>query len=170
MAGPLSEWVREGDRPGVAPQPLEALRGLLNTDDRFHGVDRLRGGPTELLEFRDAVRTYLTSGGTDALEVLAARHPLTVTLETGADGTSHSHLTPAPGVTGLAAEVAQLFAVICDAHTSGTWHRLKTCGNPGCQWVFYDASRNRSGRWCAMGECGDVIKARAYRERRRLNR
>ncbi len=167
MAGLLEAWVRQGEGPGVAPAPLEAVRGLLNTDDRFHGVDRLRGGPPDLREFRDAVRSYLTSGATATLEVLAARHPLTVRLERGADGTSHAHLTPTPGASGVAAEVARLFAVVCESHTAGTWDRLKTCGNTACQWVFYDASRNRSARWCAMGECGDVMKARAYRERRR---
>lgn len=167
VAGPLDVWVREGLGPGVAPQPLEVVRGLLNTDDRFHGVDRLADGPVELVAFRDAARTYLTAGDTGALEVLAARHPLTVTFGAGADGTSVARLTPAPGADELVAAVARLFAVVCEAHTAGTWHRLKTCSNPACQWVFYDASRNRSGRWCAMGECGDVIKARAYRQRLR---
>ncbi|WP_210767789.1 CGNR zinc finger domain-containing protein [Cellulomonas humilata] len=45
--------------------------------------------------------------------------------------------------------------------------RLKACANPDCQWVYYDGSRNRSGRWCSMTECGDVMKARAYRQRSR---
>lgn len=167
MTGLLEEWVRQGDGPGVAPPPLELLRGLLNTDDRFHGVDRLADGPVELVAFRDAVRAYLAEGRTDELGGLAARHPLTVALGPGPDGTPHARLAPAPGAHGIAAEVAGLLAVLCEAHRAGTWSRLKTCANPACRWVFYDASRNRSARWCAMGECGDVMKARAYRERRR---
>ncbi|UZN04201.1 CGNR zinc finger domain-containing protein [Cellulomonas sp. S1-8] len=171
MAGLLEAWVSDGGGPGVAPQPLEVVRGLLNTDDRYHGVDRLGDGPVELVTFRDAVRTYVTTGDTDALEVLAARYPLTVTLESNADGTSHPRLTPAPGTAdGLTSAVARLFVIMCETHSAGTWQRLKVCSNPECQWVFYDASRNRSGRWCAMGECGDVFKARAYRERRRVGR
>ena len=34
-------------------------------------------------------------------------------------------------------------------------------------WAFYDRSKNRSGRWCSMDSCGNVEKARAFRERNR---
>ncbi len=49
----------------------------------------------------------------------------------------------------------------------GSWQRLKACRNDACRWVFYDASKNRSGTWCTMSICGDKLKARAYRRRRR---
>ena len=49
----------------------------------------------------------------------------------------------------------------------GTWHRLKACPNPDCEWAFYDRSRNRSSRWCVMSECGNRAKARTFRERQR---
>ena len=74
---------------------------------------------------------------------------------------------PAPGADPVTAAAAGVLATVHAASADGTWERLKECANPGCRWVFYDTSRNRSGRWCAMGECGDVMKARAYRERRR---
>ena len=45
----LARWVREGEEPGVAPAGLERVRALLNTDDRFHGEDRLAGAPEELV-------------------------------------------------------------------------------------------------------------------------
>jgi len=48
----------------------------------------------------------------------------------------------------------------------GTWPRLKACANDTCQWAFYDISKNRSGRWCTMDACGNLMKARAYRRRR----
>ncbi len=47
----------------------------------------------------------------------------------------------------------------------GTWSRLKACRQ--CEWAFYDWSKNRSGRWCAMSVCGNRTKVRAYRARRR---
>ncbi|MEZ0449278.1 CGNR zinc finger domain-containing protein [Cellulomonas sp. ICMP 17802] len=74
-----------------------------------------------------------------------------------------AQLAPA-GADGL---VAGLLAEVHRAHTAGEWSRLKACANPDCQWIYYDASRNRSGRWCSMDECGDVMKARAYRRRSR---
>lgn len=46
--------------------------------------------------------------------------------------------------------------------------RIKACDNEHCRWAFYDGSRNRSRRWCDSSECGNVMKARAFRQRRRL--
>ena len=43
--------------------------------------------------------------------------------------------------------------------------RVKLCGN--CRWLFVDASRNGSRRWCSMDECGVHVKMRRYRASRR---
>ena len=48
-----------------------------------------------------------------------------------------------------------------------SWPRLKACPAEDCHWAFYDHSRNRSGTWCEMGECGNRAKARRFRERHR---
>lgn len=45
--------------------------------------------------------------------------------------------------------------------------RIKACANEHCRWAFYDDSRNRSRRWCCSSECGNVMKARAFRQRQR---
>jgi len=44
--------------------------------------------------------------------------------------------------------------------TSSQLARLKTC--PSCGWVFLDASKNGSRRWCSMAMCGSNAKARRY--------
>ena len=62
---------------------------------------------------------------------------------------------------------SQLLAIAFQSQIEGTWPRLKLCRNPDCRWAFYDSSRNRSGSWCRMGQCGNRLKNRAYRERRR---
>lgn len=46
--------------------------------------------------------------------------------------------------------------------------RLKQCRN--CRWLFLDASRNRSRRWCSMQHCGTAAKVRATRARRHASR
>jgi len=51
--------------------------------------------------------------------------------------------------------------------TSGDVGRVKECGGPGCNWLFYDRSRNRSRNWCDMSGCGNRAKARRYQARRR---
>jgi len=52
--------------------------------------------------------------------------------------------------------------------TSGDLGRLKLCA--GCHWLFLDASRNYSRRWCTMEVCGTHEKARRYVEKRAARR
>jgi predicted RNA-binding Zn ribbon-like protein len=52
--------------------------------------------------------------------------------------------------------------------TSGNLDRLKLCA--GCYWVFLDASRNHSRRWCTMEVCGTDEKKRRYVARRASRR
>ena len=59
--------------------------------------------------------------------------------------------------------------------TTGDLQRVKVCpGVPGqavpCAWLFYDATRSRTRRWCSMGDCGGAVKARRQSERRRAAR
>jgi predicted RNA-binding Zn ribbon-like protein len=48
----------------------------------------------------------------------------------------------------------------------GVWPRLKACTDDGCQWAFYDTTRNRSRTWCSMDVCGNREKTRRYRRRK----
>jgi predicted RNA-binding Zn ribbon-like protein len=51
-----------------------------------------------------------------------------------------------------------------DLLREGAVHRLKTC--PGCGFVFLDATRNGSRRWCAMEDCGTREKVQRYVSKR----
>lgn len=44
---------------------------------------------------------------------------------------------------------------------------LRECGRPGCTQVYLDRSRGQRREWCAMGTCGNRMKAAAYRDRHR---
>jgi predicted RNA-binding Zn ribbon-like protein len=46
--------------------------------------------------------------------------------------------------------------------------RLRQCGH--CRWLFLDASKNRSRRWCSMAHCGSDAKVRRARARRHATR
>jgi predicted RNA-binding Zn ribbon-like protein len=61
----------------------------------------------------------------------------------------------------------ELLLIIEAAQRDGTWKRLKACANPECAWVFYDRSRNKQGSWCEMAVCGNRLKNRQFRARRR---
>ncbi len=45
--------------------------------------------------------------------------------------------------------------------------RVRECAGEKCDWLFLDASRNRSRRWCDMAACGNRAKARRNYARRR---
>jgi len=61
--------------------------------------------------------------------------------------------------------LGEVTAIALTAMLDGTWPRLKVCRN--CEWSFWDKSKNRSGSWCSMQLCGNRLKTRAYRTRRR---
>ena len=63
--------------------------------------------------------------------------------------------------------IGQMLGIVYDAMADGTWLRMKICRASDCQWAYYDSSRNRSGTWCSMSDCGNRAKARAFRKRNR---
>src|SRR3954452_18670862 len=54
---------------------------------------------------------------------------------------------------GVAGALGRLLAIVAVAQQDGTWTRLKACLADGCQWGFYDRSRNRSAGWGDMRIC-----------------
>jgi CGNR zinc finger len=73
----------------------------------------------------------------------------------------------APTTDGVRGAVGRILATAFVAELDGTWARFKECGGEDCRSVFWDRSKNRSGRWCTMKDCGNRAKVRAYRERER---
>lgn len=49
--------------------------------------------------------------------------------------------------------------------SSGDVERVKVCGGDSCDWLFLDASRNGTRRWCVMQDCGNRAKARRHYHR-----
>lgn len=53
--------------------------------------------------------------------------------------------------------------LLVDRHAGGAaGGRVKACADATCGALFYDASRNRSRRWCVMEDCGNRAKARRH--------
>ncbi len=67
---------------------------------------------------------------------------------------------------GVARVLGEILAAVVAAGPAGTWERLKLCTADDCQYVYFDASKNGSRRWCSMAVCGNRSKTRAYRRRR----
>jgi predicted RNA-binding Zn ribbon-like protein len=51
--------------------------------------------------------------------------------------------------------------------TSPRVSRVRRCGSPTCYWLFVDETKNCSRRWCKMASCGNLMKVRRHRARRR---
>lgn len=54
-----------------------------------------------------------------------------------------------------------------DLLTASECTRVKECGTDNCNWLFLDASKNKSRRWCEMKECGNRAKARRHYAKKR---
>jgi predicted RNA-binding Zn ribbon-like protein len=45
--------------------------------------------------------------------------------------------------------------------------RIRRCSGTNCALIFVDTSRPDARQWCSMGRCGNRVKVRAFRNRRR---
>jgi predicted RNA-binding Zn ribbon-like protein len=171
-----------------APGRLELVREFVNTRDVERGTDELdadaagwladRGLPgpdvslpeddrARLVAVREALRGLMlanNSGDAPPRDALATLNEQSAEAALGlrfdAEG---AELVSSCG--GVDSTIAHLLAIVHESMRDGTWGRLKTCPADDCLWAFYDHSRNRSGTWCDMSECGNRAKARSYRER-----
>jgi predicted RNA-binding Zn ribbon-like protein len=67
---------------------------------------------------------------------------------------------------GLPGALGRLLGIAFLAELDGSWQHLKGCSSPTCISVFFDGSKNHSGKWCSMQSCGNRAKVRAFRQRR----
>jgi predicted RNA-binding Zn ribbon-like protein len=101
------------------------------------------------------------------LDEAAARAPLHLRfMAAGEAGGAAAHHLPAGA--GPDAALGLVHGVVAEALADGRWTRMKACPGPHCGWLFYDGSRNRSRQWCSMQLCGNRVKGREFRARRRM--
>ena len=175
-----------------APGRLEAVRAFVNTLDIEAGTDAL-ASPSDLadhlatwhllspdrslgasdlraaIELRESLRTLLrahndldvdTAASVDVLNRITAQAGLRPAMTYG--GEVGYHVLREGGLGALGALVAIVYA----SETQGVWTRLKACSSDTCRWAYYDASRNRTSRWCHMQLCGNRAKGQTFRARR----
>ena len=156
-----------GDEELTTPEALRewfAERGLMRAEEPVSEGDLRRA-----LEVREGLRAVLLANSgapldeaaVERLDRAASRAGVRVRFEPGQEPRLAAD---AAGVDGA---LASLMSSVVTAVADGSWDRLKACLHEDCFWAFYDRSKNRSGKWCKMEVCGNVEKARAYRERRR---
>jgi len=61
--------------------------------------------------------------------------------------------------------LAQIALSFAELAASANSERIKICRNNDCRWVFYDASKAKSRRWCSDKVCGNRERVRRARAR-----
>jgi predicted RNA-binding Zn ribbon-like protein len=179
-----------------APGPLRRVQGFINTLDRESGQDRLAaqadaqpwlvsngllspGDPLTaddlhvLVDVREGLRGLVIHNTGGPLPDAAATAPLrrlteevSIRASVGDDGL----VTVGPVGDTVRARLTGLLLIVEAAQRDGTWAHLKACANDDCLWAFYDRSRNHGGTWCDMASCGNKLKNRDFRARKRVTR
>src|ERR671917_291523 len=159
--------LESGEDELASPESLRAWfaeRGLMDEGDEVSAADLERA-----VDVREGLRAVLLQNNglpldearVERLDRAVRRAGVRVQFVPGRD----PELVPdAAGVDGA---IARLMAIVAAAVEHGRWGRPKACPREECEWAFYDKSKNRSGRWCSMDSCGNIEKAKAFRERRR---
>jgi predicted RNA-binding Zn ribbon-like protein len=83
------------------------------------------------------------------------------------DGDAYRWRLPAE-VDSLDSLLWRLMWSAADLLASDRLAQVKVCAGEGCGWLFLDASRNQSRRWCSMADCGNRAKASRYYRRHQL--
>jgi predicted RNA-binding Zn ribbon-like protein len=137
-----------------------------------HDLGRVPVKPADLrraLEVREALRNVMGANNGEPLNrnALDLLNKTAVRAKVVAAFDDNASWRIEPTSNGVDQALGQMLATVFRSMSDGSWRRMKACGNPDCRWAFYDASKNRSGRWCEMASCGNRMKARAFRERAR---
>jgi predicted RNA-binding Zn ribbon-like protein len=150
--------------------PLEMIRtflvarGLLMQHERFSAADR-----ETYLRLRDAIRRLVEADPEDPISAEDAEAIDRIGVAAGLHPHFHAAGSPTlePRAGGVAAAFGTIVAIAFVASFEGTFGHLKSCADENCRALFYDKSKNHSGRWCSMSTCGNRAKVRAWRERQR---
>lgn len=150
----LAEWLEQHALQAAAPpQPdeleqLKQLRGLL-----WGEVQQLVQGNHTNHRLLEQLNTYMSKG--PAIRQVVWKQ----------DGRAELALLPErTGWEQIMAEIAASFAAaLLEKEPS----RFRICDNPDCLWVYYDDTRNRSKRYCDDKACGNLMKVRRFRARKK---
>jgi hypothetical protein len=158
----------EDEREGLrSPERLKTwlvVRGLLGSEEAVSEVDRRLA-----VQLRDALRSAASANSdpsrewSDVVGRIFGELPLVVRFGEG----SGPELVSGEG--GAKGALGTILADVVIAASRGSWTRLKICTAEDCRWAYYDHSKSRTGRWCAMQTCGNRHKTRRYRRKKRTS-
>ncbi len=143
-----------GDRPEEASEALRATREL--RESLFRVFDALAG--------KRAVPPE------DVARLNAHLGPALARLQVAPSGDGFAWRDAGPDELALDAMLGPIARDAAELLVAGDPERIKECGGKDCTWLFVDASKNRSRRWCDMRDCGNRAKARRHYRRQKRAR
>jgi predicted RNA-binding Zn ribbon-like protein len=152
--------------PDVPPSAISQKIHELRPQD-LAGSPRLDEARIAL---RDAIRGLIEADDDASIPASDAEVMDRIGLAAGLHPHFHSAHAPTlePKGQGVAAAFGAIVAIAFVGEFDGSFAHLKLCADETCRAVFYDRSKNHSGRWCSMSTCGNRNKVRAWRERQRV--
>ncbi|MCE3199226.1 CGNR zinc finger domain-containing protein [Paenibacillus sonchi] len=150
----LAVWLEQHSlRAELPPEPkeleqLQQLRSLLR-----EAVHKLVQGCPPDRDLLERLNGYMLMGPVIRQVVQSAEGKVKISLQ-----------PQRPDWEQVMAEIASSFAAaLVEKDTS----RFRICENPDCLWVYYDDTRNRSKRYCDDKMCGNLMKVRRFRARKK---
>jgi CGNR zinc finger len=186
--------IEADDTTPAAPGNLEVLQRFLNLHDHAEGTEADQPPLSATVRaylvragLLDPAATFTSEDHDNALALFGALHGRLRAQDVGEPTTEHDRALEAvarraifrlsfdgepelvPAADGADAALARLLALLFVAEMDGTWWHMKECASETCTAVFYDRSKNHSGKWCSMQSCGNKHKVRAWRRRHRAD-
>ncbi|MBO7742722.1 ABATE domain-containing protein [Paenibacillus sp. MWE-103] len=150
----LAGWLGGYGLSAPVPPSAEELRALKRMRDELHGMAAgFAAGAAPSEADLATLNAYMAAS--------AVVRRLTAS-EDG--GLRIGHIPAGDGWTAAQAEIAASMARMIAA---GDPSRVRICQNPSCLWVYYDETRNRSKRYCDDKMCGNLLKVRRFRAKRK---
>jgi predicted RNA-binding Zn ribbon-like protein len=149
----LAKFVLEQNLPSAVPPTLAELAALKALRTLLHGMaEALAAGDAPSAEELAQLNRVMAGG------------PVTRRL-TSAGARYSQELAPVRQ--DWAQAMAEIAASFAGTLATGESTRVRVCENPDCLWFFYDDTRNRTKRFCDDKLCGNLMKVRRFRARKK---
>lgn len=150
----LAEWLEQHGLPAAAPAKPEELQQLKQLrSSLWEEVQKLVQGATPDQSLLEQLNSYMAAGPVIRQIIRNPDKP--------------PELTLLPQRSDWGQIMAEISASFTETVLEKELSRIRICDNPDCLWVYYDDTRNRSKRYCDDKLCGNLMKVRRFRARRK---
>jgi predicted RNA-binding Zn ribbon-like protein len=162
----LLEWARHAR--ALAPADGDWLRQALAVDPTL--AARMLARALDLRESIHAAGAAIAAGApapAAAVETIARTHAVCLACARLAPLEGRYVWSWSPSESPVEAVLGPIALSALATLTQGDLSRVKQCQGDRCGWLFFDATKNRSRRWCEMEVCGNRAKQRRHSARAR---